>query len=210
MLEPNTWIINHHAIVSDPHVYSSQPHPLLPTRPTRAALGMNEDRIFLSIPQILPIPSSLSFPDSYRTRQSSSPDTVTSDHLSTIPKLSKSHQKKKKRNRLFVCIPRSYPTNPRFSAFSRTIVPSTTTAAMKAIGYLIAGAALLTGASAQLLRSPAPNSSLGNGWRYKGCYSYVSSGPFITLGIADLSQRPHREPPQRSARSHRVFHPVDN
>ena len=45
---------------------------------------------------------------------------------------------------------------------------------MKAFGYLIAGAALLTGASAQSLRSPAPNSSLGNGWRYKGCYSSVS------------------------------------
>ncbi|KAF1924276.1 uncharacterized protein M421DRAFT_8926 [Didymella exigua CBS 183.55] len=41
---------------------------------------------------------------------------------------------------------------------------------MKAFGYLIASAVLLTGAVAQL-KSPAPNTSLGNGWRYKGCYS---------------------------------------
>ncbi|KAJ4983169.1 WSC domain-containing protein [Stagonosporopsis vannaccii] len=45
---------------------------------------------------------------------------------------------------------------------------------MKAFGYLTASAALLTIAVAQVLKSPAPNSSLGNGWRYKGCYSDVN------------------------------------
>ncbi|XPS76617.1 hypothetical protein M3J09_008665 [Ascochyta lentis] len=45
---------------------------------------------------------------------------------------------------------------------------------MKAFGFLIAAAALFSGTVSQLLpvaKQPAPNSSLGNGWRYKGCYS---------------------------------------
>ncbi|KAJ8116688.1 hypothetical protein OPT61_g1945 [Boeremia exigua] len=45
---------------------------------------------------------------------------------------------------------------------------------MRAFGYLIAGVALLTSTAAQLVKPPAPNSSLGNGWRYKGCYSDVN------------------------------------
>jgi hypothetical protein len=56
---------------------------------------------------------------------------------------------------------------------------------MEVFGYLMAGAALLTGVVAQATlpvtstavapttKSPAPNSSPGNGWRYKGCYSYA-------------------------------------
>ncbi|KAF3003512.1 hypothetical protein E8E13_005076 [Curvularia kusanoi] len=48
---------------------------------------------------------------------------------------------------------------------------------MKAFGYLIAGAALLSTSMAQiaLLKSPAPNSALSNGWRYKGCYTDVAA-----------------------------------
>ena len=44
---------------------------------------------------------------------------------------------------------------------------------MKAFSYLIAGMTLLTIAVAQLSKSSAPNNSLGNGWEYKGCYSYA-------------------------------------
>jgi hypothetical protein len=42
---------------------------------------------------------------------------------------------------------------------------------MKAIGYLLAGAALLSGVVAQL--PPAADSTLPQGWHYKGCYAYV-------------------------------------
>jgi hypothetical protein len=40
---------------------------------------------------------------------------------------------------------------------------------MKAIGCLLAGAALLSGAVAQL--QPAADTSLPTGWHYKGCYA---------------------------------------
>ncbi len=43
---------------------------------------------------------------------------------------------------------------------------------MRSFGYLIAGMALLASTVAQLVKPPAPNASLGNGWRYKGCYLY--------------------------------------
>lgn len=42
---------------------------------------------------------------------------------------------------------------------------------MKAFGYLIATAALIPGAVAQL--KPAAFNLLANGWRYKGCYTYA-------------------------------------
>ncbi|UPX19099.1 uncharacterized protein EKO05_0009372 [Ascochyta rabiei] len=49
---------------------------------------------------------------------------------------------------------------------------------MKAFGYLIATAPLLHGTLSQILplKQPAPNSALGNGWRYKGCYSDIAIG----------------------------------
>jgi hypothetical protein len=50
---------------------------------------------------------------------------------------------------------------------------------MKAIGYLFAGAALLTGLADAAL-APAPASSLQSGWQYLGCYRYeYPNAPYI-------------------------------
>lgn len=72
---------------------------------------------------------------------------------------------------------------------------------MKAFGYLIATAALLTTAVAQT-RAPAPNSSLGNGWRYKGCFTYALPHCHQAQPT-DAHQRcehPHRPLPARPRR----------
>ena len=47
---------------------------------------------------------------------------------------------------------------------------------MKAIGYLVAGAALLPG----LVSALDPNYNITN-WRYRGCYSYVLLTRFSVL-----------------------------
>lgn len=135
-------------------------------------LGMSENRSF-KYPAYPSNPLSTLLPVLYRTRQSSSPDTIHLDQqISTTP-LTLHSQTPKKTAFASLNFPYTALLTLDFRPSLR-IWLSPTPDAMKAFGFLIAGAALLHGAMAQLTKSPAPNSSLGNGWRYKGCYSSVT------------------------------------
>jgi hypothetical protein len=57
---------------------------------------------------------------------------------------------------------------------------------MKAIGYMLAGTALLPGLATGL--SPATSATLPSGWVYNGCYALVTL-VIAVLNNTDIQQR---------------------